>query len=50
MKKNKNFSIIDYDLDLNEIIYLSEISIHMPFASTGIISLSLKKKIFFMTV
>ena len=47
MKKNKNFSIIDYDLDLDEIIYPSQISIHMPFASTGIISLSLKKKFFF---
>lgn len=47
MKKNKNFSIIDYDLDLHEIIYPSEISIHMPFASTGVISLSLKKKFFF---
>jgi len=47
MKKNKNLSIIDYDLDLNEIIYPSQISIHMPFASTGVISLSLKKKFFF---
>ncbi len=47
MRKNKNFSIIDHDLDLNEIIYPSQISIHMPFASTGIISLSLKKKFFF---
>ena len=46
MKKNKNFSIIDYDLDLDEIIYPSQISIHMPFASTGIISLSLKKNFF----
>jgi hypothetical protein len=47
IKKNKNVSIIDYDLDLNEIIYQSQISIHMPFASTGIISLNLKKKFFF---
>lgn len=47
MKKNKNFCIIDSDLDLNEIIYPSQISIHMPFASTGIVSLSLKKKFFF---
>ena len=47
MKKNKNLNIIDYDLDLNEIINLSEISIHMPFSSTGVISLGLKKKFFF---
>ncbi len=47
LRKNKNLSIIDHDLDLNEIIYPSQISIHMPFASTGIISLSLKKKFFF---
>ena len=47
MKKNKNLNIIDYDLDLNEIINISEVSIHMPFASTSVISLSLKKKFFF---
>lgn len=47
MKKNKNLDIIDNDLDLIEIINLSDISIHMPFASTGVISLSLKKKFFF---
>ena len=47
MKKNNNLSIIDYDLDLNEIINSSQISIHMPFASTGVKSLSLKKKFFF---
>ena len=47
MKKNKNLNIIDYDLDLNEIIDPSEISIHMPFSSTGVISLGNKKKFFY---
>lgn len=47
LKRNKNIEIIDHSLDLNEMINSSEISIHMPFASSSIVSLSNKKKFFF---
>lgn len=47
IKENNKIKIIDYTINLQDIILESELSIHMPFASSCIISLYNKKKFFF---
>ena len=47
LKVNKKIKIIDYAVNLQDIILESDLSIHMPFSSTNIISLFNKKKFFF---
>ncbi len=47
IRQNKKVKIIDYAIDLQDIILESDLSIHMPFASSCIISLFNKKKFFF---
>ena len=47
LTENKKIKIIDYAVNLQDIILESDLSIHMPFASTSIISLFNKKKFFF---
>ena len=46
-KNNKDVEIIDHSLDLQEIVMTSEISIHMPFASSSVVALNHKQKFFF---
>ena len=47
LKENNKIKIIDYPVNLQDIILESDLSIHLPFASTSIISLFNKKKFFF---
>ena len=47
LKENNKIKIIDYPVNLQDIILEIDLSIHLPFASTSIISLFNKKKFFF---
>ena len=47
IKNNKKIKIIDYSIDLQDIIFESDLTIHMPFASSSVVSLFNKKKFFF---
>jgi hypothetical protein len=47
IKKNKKIKIIDYSIDIQDVILESDLTIHMPFASSSVISLFNKKKFFF---